>query len=194
MTINRSDESRQVRPGLRASGPSDDDEADDEGMEANSVSGDGDGDEDDNAPQGVRAGVTSTGYARQREDEASETSQKSKVMGGRGMKGGSEKIEGTDLSDADEMKGSAHKVTHGRDKPSGHAAEVDGAHQGSSSGGNKSAGAAMHRNTLGHGEREATIGGAHQGQHGSAEKTGSGFGAGGKLSREQAKGPSGTKR
>lgn len=69
-------------------------------------------------------------------------------------------IKGTDISDADEMKGPARKVEKGRAKPEGEPAEIDGAHQGSGDGG-----AASHRNTLGHGEREATISGAYQGQH-----------------------------
>ena len=72
-----------------------------------------------------------------------------------------DEIEGTGISDADEMKGPARKVEKGRAKPEGEAAEISGAHQGDGE-----SGAAPHRNTMGHGEREATMSGAYQGQHG----------------------------
>jgi hypothetical protein len=75
------------------------------------------------------------------------------------MKDEDETIEGTDV--ADEMdEGPARKVEKGRAPLEGEPAEISGAHQGDGE-----SGAATSRNTMGHGEREATIGGAHQGQH-----------------------------
>lgn len=193
--ISRSDERKQTMYG--ASRPNtEDDESENEGTEAKAGSDDDEADDEQNetASQGVRAGVTGSGKAREAADEASETSQKSRVMGQAGQKGGGgEGVKmSQEVSDAEEMQGSAHKVLHGRAKPAGKAAEIDGAHQGSGDGGEP-----RHFSNLGHGEREATISGAHQGQHGGSSdggKAGEGFEAGGKLGREHARGPTGTKR
>src|SRR5580698_4559049 len=92
-------------------------------------------------------------------------------------------------TDAEEEGNPARMVNHGRGTPKGHEPEIEGAHQGTGEGASP-----MHRNTLGHGEREARMTGAHQGQHSGGAETGSGFSAGGRLGRESARGPSGTKR
>lgn len=157
----------------------DDDEAMDEGMEGPVST--------KNAKQGERPG---SGYQGEDAEEASEMRQKAGNMGGKGMKGTSDKIQGQEISEHEEMDNPAQKALHGREAPSGHEAEIDGAHQGSGHGGMPS-----HWSNLAHGEREAKISGAHQGQHGGmGGMTGEGFEAGGRLSREHAKGPTGTKR
>jgi hypothetical protein len=174
--INRSDERKQTMYGAGKKSD-DDDEAADEGLEV--AGGD--------APQGERAG---SGYGGEDEEEESERSQKSGVMGGKGMKGGADKVKMSQrATESEEEANPARMVNHGRDEAHGHEPEIEGSHQGSGHGGPPA-----HANTLGHGEREATMSGAHQGQHGTAQKTGSGFAGHGSLSREQARGPSGSKR
>jgi hypothetical protein len=153
----------------------DEDEAEDEGMVAQT-----------NAPQGPRAG---SGYRGEDAEEASEMRQKAGNMGGKGMKASAPKIKGQDVSDAEEMENPARKVVKGREEPSGHEPDIEGAHQGSGHGGEP-----RHFSNLGHGEREAKISGAHQGQHGGASMAGEGFEAGGSVSKERARGPTGTKR
>lgn len=198
--MNRSDEGRQVKPGLgRSSRPNrDDDEDDMDGVMtadkgSNSTTDEPDGDEDMDEknetapPHAMRDAVTNR--SDQDAEEASEARQKGSNMGGRGMKGSADKIKGLDISDADEMKGPVGKVLHGRAKPEGKPAEIDGAHQGSGD-----AGEPRNFTNLGHGEREATIGGSHMGHGGGSRMAGEGFEAGGKLGRERAKGPSGDKR
>jgi hypothetical protein len=184
--MDEMDEGSDVRKdGARSmrSGPAEEDaEEDDEGITEGPVPV-------KNAPShAMRDAVTNR--ADEDAEEASEMRQKGGNMGGKGMKAGGGKIQGTEISDADEMKGSAHKVTHGREKPAGHEAEIEGAHQGSGMGREPA-----YFSNLGHGEREAKISGAHQGQHGNTMETdGGGFEASGRLSKEHARGPSGTKR
>ena len=198
--MNRSDERMQTKPGLgrvtRANRDDDDDDMDgvttaDVGSNATNDEPDGDemGDEKNETapPHAMRDAVTNR--SDQDAEEASEARQKGSNMGGRGMKGSADKIKGLDISDADEMKGPVGKVLHGRAKPEGKPAEIDGAHQGSGDGGET-----RNFTNLGHGEREATIGGSHMGHGGKGGMAGEGFEAGGKLGRERAKGPSGTKR
>lgn len=157
-----------------------------------------DGDEEDdevsegpvpvkNAP-GHAKGDAMTNRADQDAEEASEMRQKGGNMGTKGMKAGGGKIKGQEISDSDEMKGSSTKVIHGREKPSGHEAEIEGSFEGSGRGSEP-----PHWSNLGHGEREAKISGAHQGQHGGS-MMGEGFEAGGRMSKESARGPRGTKR
>ena len=121
-------------------------------------------------------------------EEASEMRQKSGTMGTKGMKSSDGKIKGQGISDAEEEGNPARKVVKGRAEPKGHEAEIEGAHQGSGMGREP-----PHFSNLGHGEREARISGAHQGQHGGS-MMGEGFEAGGRLSKEHARGPTGTKR
>ena len=203
--MNRSDEGRQVKPGLgRSSRPNrDDDEDDMDGVTTADMGSNASGEEPDGDEMGDEKNETAPPHAMrdavtnrrdQDAEEASEARQKSGNMGGRGMKGGqSDKIKGTEVSDSDEMSGPANKVEHGRKPLPGKAAPIEGAHQGS---GDKDS-SPRYWSNLGHGEREATISGAHQGQHKNSTDTdtdGGGFEGDGKLSRERAKGPSGTKR
>lgn len=202
--MNRSDEGRQVKPGLgRIKRPDrdDDGDADDvetaqEGLGPHAGPGDEDDDDDEamdeknvSASQGERPGHS---YQGEDAEEASEARQKAGVMGQKGQRMKEPAIKGQDISDAEEDSNPARKVIKGRATPPGDEPEVDGAHQGTGHGREP-----QHFTNLGHGEREATISGAHQGQHGGSSdggKTGSGFEAGGNLRKEGAKGPSGTKR
>lgn len=174
--FGRVDMPKQARSAM---GMQNDDEADDEGLEGPVAV--------KNAAQGERAG---SGYQGEDAEEASEMRQKSGNMGNRGMKAAGGKIKGQGISDAEEEGNPSRKVVKGRETPPGHEPEVDGAHQGSGMGGEPKV-----WSNLAHGEREAKISGAHQGQHGNTRSTdGGGFEAGGDLSKEHARGPTGTKR
>jgi len=172
---------KQARAAMGMKDSMDDDEADDEGLEGPVAQKD--------APNHAMRDAM-TNRSDQDAEEESEMRQKSGSMGGKGMKAPSAKIKGQDISDEEEGENPSRKVVKGREEPAGHEAEIEGAYQGSGRGGSP-----MHRNTLGHGEREATIRGAHQGQHGGmGGMAGEGFEAGGSLSKERARGPTGTKR
>lgn len=186
--MNRSDERKQVGGSLRRNSgvtrPNEDgidDESENEGLSAGD---DESGDEkNETAPQGANQ---PDGYTRQSMNEASEERQKGGLMGQRGMKGGGGEGVKTSqrTSDSEMDDGPAHKVVHGRKEPTGHEPEIDGAHQGSGAGREP-----PHFSNLGHGEREATISGAHQGQHGNTHSSvGGGHEAGGNLSKENARG------
>ena len=172
MTMNRSDERKQTMYGASRPGRDPDDDDDDDTPNAKAGSDDDEAEDEGNetAPQGVRAGVEGS-KARQASGEASEVAQKSRNMGGRGQKGGSDDVKMSQTAtDSEEEGNPARMVNHGRGEAKGHEPEIEGAHQGSGDGGPP-----MHQNTLGHGEREAKMTGAHQGQHGSTSKTGSGW-------------------
>jgi hypothetical protein len=174
--MNRSDTRRQVTPGFAGMRKDDD----------------GDYDETDSGgfgkvdmPKQARSAM-----GMQDDEEASEMRQKGGMMGGAGMKAGREPpIKGQDISDSEEEGNPARKVVKGREEPKGHEPEIDGSHQGSGDGGEP-----RYWSNLGHGEREATIGGSHMGKGASGGMAGEGFEAGGSLSKERAKGPTGTKR
>ena len=205
--MNRSDTRKQVTPGfagLRKDDDGDYDETDSGGFgkvdmpkQARAAMGMQEDDDEvnegevpqTNAPHhsGSNSRAATAGEAER--DEANEERQKGGIMGQKGMRGRAGKIQGQEVSDSEERMNPAKKVLHGREKPEGHEAEIEGAHQGSGDGGEP-----RYWSNLGHGEREATISGAHQGQHGGASMTGSGFEAGGKLGKEHARGPSGDKR
>jgi hypothetical protein len=202
--MNRTDMRKQVTPGF--AGKRDDDgdfDGDDGGpgaikvnmaKQAESDMGMTDDEDEEgmvpqtNAKQGERAG---SGYQGEDAEEASEMRQKGGMMGERGMKAdGEPKIKGQEISDSEEEGNPARKVVKGRMEPKGHEPEIDGSHQGSGDGGEP-----RYWSNLGHGEREATISGAHQGQHGGkGGMTGEGFEAGGRIGKEHARGPTGTKR
>jgi hypothetical protein len=192
--MNRSDEGRGVKPGLgRISRPNRDEDDDEDDVttaqEGPDTSPENDNDEsmdegNESATQGERAG---SGYQGQDAEERSEARQKGGVMGTKGSRAGTEPVKmSQEVSDSEEMNASAHKVLHGRGKPAGHEAEIEGSHQGSGHGRQPS-----HFSNLGHGEREATISGAHQGQHEGGPAAGSGFEAGGSLRKEHARGDKG---
>lgn len=171
---------KQARTAMGMKNSMDDDEAEDEGMEGPVAQED--------APNHAK-GDRMTNRADQDEEEASEMRQKSGTMGTKGMKGTADKIQGQHISDEEELENPANKVMHGRDAPSGHEPDIEGSHQGSGHGG-----VPRHFSNLGHGEREAKIGGSHMGHGTTGGMAGEGFDAGGKLGRERAKGPTGTKR
>lgn len=179
--FGRVDMPKQARQAMGMKDSMDDDEATEEGMEREVPQRD--------APPHAK-GDRMTNRADQETEEASERRQKSGTMGMKGsQKASADPIMGQEIPDSDELRNPANKVMRSRDVPSGHEAEIEGAHQGSGNGSMP-----RHWSNLGHGEREATISGAHQGQHGKASMAGEGFEAGGSLRKEGARGPSGTKR
>jgi hypothetical protein len=200
--MNRSDESRQVRPGLgRISRPNRDDDGDEDDVTTADSSHDAGAETDDDeagdlknesATQGERPG---SGYQGEDAEEASESRQKAGNMGTRGMGNADDHIQGNEVSEAEEAENPSGKARHGRgEPPSGDKASISGSHQGP---GGADHGSPRHFTNMGHGEREATISGAHQGQHDDHNQggmAGEGFEAGGSLRKEQARGPSGTKR
>ena len=200
--MNRSDTGRQVKPGLgRISRPNRDDDGDEDDVttadsshDAGEPDGDESGDEkNESAPQhaaDAKIGGVRDEYEKQ---EASEIRQKSGNMGQRGMKASGGRVQGQEISDHEEMENPAKKAIHGRgDSPSGHRPQISGAYQGP---GGADHGEPSNFTNLGHGEREAKMSGAHQGQHGNTHETDAGgFEGGGRLSKEHARGPTGAKR
>jgi hypothetical protein len=187
-----------------SSRPNRDDDGDEDDVTTADSSHDASGAEDDdeemdekneNAEPHAR-GDAMTNRADQDSEEASEERQKAGNMGGKGMKATEPKIQGNELSERDIEENPADKAIHGRGSPPAgeRRVPISGSHQGP---GGADHGEPRHFTNLGHGEREATISGAHQGNHGGGNKggmAGEGFEAGGSISKERARGPSGTKR